>query len=323
MRRQTPLLLLTLLSAALAGLALFQHRQIDRLHAQLAEALAQSTAITTQEPAELAMVREVERLKAELEDVRTQAVATPPAAASTRQRQESTLMDEMANMIENNPAMSEMVTAQQRSTMEVLYRRLAEQYDFAPEEREYFYDLLLARQMGRVNFGLLGMRSSVTDEERAAALQQMQETEAQMREDLRTFLNSEEDMAAFNYFEDTLGIRMELDGLAGNLRNTGEPLGADTYNQLVDVIHETRRQYPFTSTFVTDPNNSDLTRINEANIDTYATEMRQANELVAQAVVPYLTPAQLEVFRRNQEQQLVLQIGQFRMAAQMFGGQGE
>ncbi|KAF0095763.1 MAG: hypothetical protein E1N59_539 [Puniceicoccaceae bacterium 5H] len=319
---------LIVLSLVLAAFAWYQHQEIQRLETELAQAtpeqLQLAAAPETQPLAQKVdeLQRQLKQAQADAEEAR-QATASPePAPITNRQTEDdSNMLKDMADLVRDNPAMNEMVTTQQRATLEYMYRNLADGYNFTPEEKAYFYDLLLARQMQRVNFGLMAMRGSMTDEERQAAIAEVEAADQQLRSEMEAFLNNDTDWQRFERFENTLGIRSELDSFSKSVAGS-EPLSADVYEQLVDTIQQERERYPFSHNFDQGGDGGmDLSQLNETAINEHIDELRQSNAIIQNAVASYLTPAQLAAFRQNQEQMLTMQAASLRMAAQMFARQ--
>lgn len=324
MKSARAVLILCLLAISLlVVLTAWQARENNRLRdrvAELEQAVQAEKLAETEATARLA--RELELAKAEMEARQTALEATPapvvpPQAVQRGARTEdSDLFSDMAKIIEDNPAMGEMIAAQQRSTLEQMYRRLAGRYEFAPDEEKYFYDLLLARQMQRVNLGLKLMGGKVSPEERDAMMADIRDAEARMKEDMAAFLNRPEDMETFSRYESTLGERMELEGFARQAATAGEPFSDEQFEAIVGQVHDLRASYPYTNRFNND--DGDFSQLTDANIARYIDESRLANDQIRASLTPSLSATQLQLFQQNQEQMLSLQAAQLKMAAKMF-----
>ena len=229
-------------------------------------------------------------------------------------------MRDMLKLIDENPALNEMVAMQQRGTLEYLYGDLIRRFNLGPEEKDYFLDLLLARQMQQVSLAMAAMGGDVPREEQEASLQALKETRELVRAEMKNFLNSDDDFEAYTHYEDTLNIRMEVSGFAKATAQLGEPLDPGAQDQIVDLIHRERQGYPFSQPLSRGGDDVDLSGITDEAIRRHIDETTQFNEHVASLVTALLSPAQLEAFVRNQEQMLNLQATGLRMAAKMFGG---
>lgn len=331
MKTRLTVSILLLISLSLAGFAWYQYQEIVRLRATLAETHSGSA-----EPSETRDPRddEVTHLRAQLEESEAAArelrhqVATHEAeqaavedAATKRKREDTSLMSDMVKLIEDNPAINEMMTVQQRSTLQYLYRDLIKRFQLSPEEEDYFVDLLLARQMQQVSWALKGMSGNADPAELEAARTAMLETQEAVKDEVKSFLNSDADFDTFSHFEETLGVRMEVDNFSKVVATAGEPLDDGLYDVVIDAIYEGRKNYNFSNNF----NSSDATDFNfsgitDAAIDQHMAEMREANALIAQNLASLLSPAQYQALLQAQEQAAATQAASLRMASKMFGG---
>jgi hypothetical protein len=87
----------------------------------------------------------------------------------------------------------------------------------------------------------------------------------------------------------------------------------------MDAMYQEREKFPFASSYV-DQRNPDITRFTAENTVRFNEEYSQLNEKVATRAAAILTPAQLEIFRQSQEQQMNMVKMQMEMGARMFGG---
>lgn len=243
---------------------------------------------------------------------------TTARAVSQRDGTGDDLMRKMAKLIEQNPAMNEMISTQQRGALEHLYGNLVGRLNLDEEEEAYFLDLLLARQMQQVALGLLGLQDAPDPQELAAATAGVEQMNAMVREEIRKFLNSEEDFRLFERFESTVPIRREIDSFAIAAAGAGEPLSQERYEQIVELVQRHQQQFSFTHDFSKRGTDAfDLASLNEQAVDQHIRELRLFNASIAEAVSLNLTPVQLDIFRKTQEQMLQMQDFNLRMAAKL------
>lgn len=334
---KSPLLLsfFVLLSLALGVVSLMQYRELAGLRGEAAvpspttevvppELVAETENLRAQLALALARIDELEAASVEAAEAKeaSEAIAATEAAESARQAAEdSQVMQDMFKLIEENPALNDMIAVQQRGTLEYLYGDLIARFGLSGEEKTYFLDLLLARQMEQVSMGLMAMGGESSPEARAAAMERMRSTRDAVRAEMETFLNSKEDYEAFTYFEDTMNERMAVDGFAKVSAQQGAPVDDATYDQIVDLMYRERQNYPFTHDF--SEADTDLSGLTPTAVDEHLAELKTYNQQIADLVATFLTPAQLELFVQNQEQMRQMQAAGLQMAAKMFGaGEG-
>lgn len=274
-----------------------------------------------------ALERENADLRAELArqsgDTTTATPAEAPASAKIApattggdQEQSRRVFRDLGEMMKN-PAMNDMMVAQQKGMLEMMYGPLAERFDFTPEERDYFNKLLLSRQMQMVNLSM-ELMGGVSDERRAELTAAIKESGEAMKEEMAFFLNSEEDLATFTHYEETINDRMAVNGFAASANQQGLTVEPQLVETLIDTAHQVRSSFPFSR----DPNSQEMPGpdfFTDKSINTMAEELVQCDALVLQSVAQYLSPEQLELYRTNQEQMTNMTISGLRMAAKMFG----
>jgi len=330
---KSPLLLsfFVLLSLALGVVSLMQYRELAGLRGEAA------VPSPTTEVVPPDLVAETENLRAQLAQAQARideleaassaakeeavAVAAKAAESARQAADDSQVMQDMFKLIEENPALNDMIAVQQRGTLEYLYGDLIARFGLSGEEKKYFLDLLLARQMEQVSMGLMAMGGESSPEAREAALERLRSTRDAVRAEMETFLNSKEDYQAFTYFEDTMNERMAVDGFAKVSAQQGAPVDDATYDQIVDLMYRERQNYPFTHDF--SEADTDLSGLTPTAVDEHLAELKTYNQQIADLVATFLTPAQLELFVQNQEQMRQMQAAGLQMAAKMFGvGEG-
>lgn len=328
MSMRTWLVIFIVLTFAMGGLVWHQQSEIRRLQSEAPIVRSSNTSPNRTDSKD----KEIEILRARLalaeEEVNavregiSQTTVQEQKKAKERTHKDSTVVKELAQLVKENPAINEMMAAQQRGTLQYLYKNLIANLDLNPEEESYFLDLLLARQMRQVSYALSAMQGDLSEEERKTLRTELDEVNQAVSDEIWEFLNNEEDFQAFEYYEKTMGTRMEVDAFAKATAAAGEPLEDETYSRIVDMIYNQRQEFPF-STGLDNNDNLDFSSLSQAAIEQHLSELRQFNGFVAEIASHHLSPSQLAAFVKNQEQMATMKASSLRMAAKMFNAPSE
>lgn len=245
-----------------------------------------------------------------------------PAAATDRREPNATqrVMRDFARMLEN-PQMNEVMQASQRATLEVLYKDLLDAYQLSPDERKHLMDLLMSRQMFRVETSMKMMGGNNSAEEMHALGEEMKEYDKAVKAEIETFLNDPKDTAAFDYYEKTMQERMMLSGVKAEFAKAQTPLAEGIDRQLVDIMARQKAAHTFRSDLADENNYSlDATRFSQANISAFEQDLTELHGSIVGEARSILTADQLALFTRTLQQAREMQLSQIRMAAAMFGG---
>lgn len=321
MKKQLPAVLFALVAVALAA-ALFsakrENAELKQTAADLATAPAEPVAAASSEPvaAEPAIVP----VQPEI------AVATPPPmeANPAPEEQETAvrrMMGNMAKMMEN-PTMNKVMEASQRGAVGALYSDLIEYLNLDAEETKYFMDLLMYRQMKNIDMAMKMMGGNLGEDEKKALADEAKQAEETLKAEMEKFLNNPDDLAEWEFYEKTMGERMMLSQMDQSLAASNATLADDTYRNLLGMMHEEKKNFPFTSD-LHDEKNTDLSpsRFSKDNIQSYANDVRQLNDRITARAQSLLTPEQYTAFEASIKTTTDMQLSQLEMAAQMFGAE--
>lgn len=136
---------------------------------------------------------------------------------------------------EPSPAMRKMMRAQLRSNNKRLYGDLVEQMGLSEEEANKFYDLLTDQQA--TNFSPL--RGLPPEEARAKMLQARKQSEAAIDD-----LLGSDKAATYKEYQETMGVRAEVDMIARQLEALENSLTADQRKRLVAALVEEQKRMP-------------------------------------------------------------------------------
>jgi hypothetical protein len=136
---------------------------------------------------------------------------------------------------EPSPAMRKMMRAQLRANNKRLYGDLVAQMGLSEEDANKFYDLMTNQQA--VNFG--HMRGLEADEARAKLLQERKQSE----DALENLLGADK-VATLREYQETMGVRSEVDMIARQLEAMENSLSADQRKKLVTAMIEEQKRIP-------------------------------------------------------------------------------
>ncbi len=225
----------------------------------------------------------------------------------------------MRNLSENlaMPGMSRIIRDQQRVLMADQYRALIETYGLNEEEKEYFLDLLTARQMYHVDMGMKLMTGMLSDEEREQMLKRVGAGIDEVNKEIDWFLNNATDSEYFQYYDRTEGERAIVDSVSDQLSQAGSPLDEGMDRELIAIMHEQLSAYPF-SVNLEENGEPVFSNFTSDNIDTFVKEMRNLRDPMIQQAAGVLTPEQLEVFAGSFDQYVAFYDQRLRMVQQLF-----
>ncbi len=312
--------LCTLLVICIAGLGYYsyqQHEQLSELQAKIAALTSEATANAPVTASQEAPPAQSPKVAAEAEPVPAPTEQTPPVAETTKPTER--IMEDLSQMMMENPQVNEMMQASQRASLEVMYKDLLDSFDFSPEERIHFMDLLMARQMFRVESSMKMMGGASNEEEKTLLASEMKEYDDQVKSAIDTFLNNDKDSAEFEFFEKTLGERMSLSGFKNSMQNAGKPIAPETERSLLQIMADQKSNFQFTSDLADETNfNMGPERFSSENIDKFQTDMEELHNIIAEEAQALLDPEQLAALVQSLEGMRQMQISQLRMAANMF-----
>ncbi|MBN2685726.1 MAG: hypothetical protein JXR40_10635 [Pontiellaceae bacterium] len=225
----------------------------------------------------------------------------------------------MRNLSENlaMSGLNRILQEQQRVLMNDKYEDLAEAYGLNAMEKEYFLELLTARQMLQVDMGMKLMTGMLSEEDRIDLLLQVDEGMSELNREIDWFLNSEADSEYFQYYEQTEGERAIVDSLRTQLSQSGSPLEDGMSEELVAMMFDELNAYPFSVEF--EENGEPVfARFTDENINTFVDEMQDLRDPLMQNAAQVLDPQQLDLFDNVFDQYVDFYDERFRMVQQFF-----
>jgi outer membrane murein-binding lipoprotein Lpp len=268
---------------------------------------------------------EVKTLRAQVAQLQAQmpapASSDQAAANAAPAAPKKSPMSQMAEMMKN-PAMHDMIAAQQKQAVEMSFGDLIKHFNLSPEERDQFVKLLTDRQMDQVDIGLKAMDPSLTPDERAALGQQIKDANAADDAKIQQFLNDDADYAYYQTYVQQQPERTEISMLNTTLAKDNMPLDPTQADNLATMMYNARTNFKFTQNFG-DPTAAasiDPSSMTDQAIQTYLQQEAQLQSQIADQAASLLTPEQLDIFKQNQAQMLQLAKMGMTMSRQMMGG---
>jgi len=313
------------LCLALGVFVFRSQREVARLsndHASLKRQLEVATHEAAQKPADSAADEQppvVDETATRAQDS-TATTSSPSAVSETDESPERRrrIAEDAAAMM-RSPMMQQIMASQTAAAIQMTYRHLARQLEFAPEESDHFFKLLANKQTNIQNLGIQLMNPGLTDDQRTQTMQQLtaawQDGEAKIRE----FLNDDADYAAYQKYSQQEPERREV-GMFEDSLPDNESIDAATADALATLQNEARKQFPFTVDFYDPQNFGNPAVLNTTSVERFLEEQKQFQADIAQKAVGLLTPAHLEVFKQNQAAVRQMSTMQLNNIVQLAGG---
>ncbi len=318
MQKTAIILLLGITTVSLLGLCLVQRQQIQRLSANRASIEPSVEAETTAQHKQPSSV--AQKSKEEAGSPVPQTVAeVKEMPAETKVETVATNESPMAEIakIMKNPGMKEMIRAQQKGQMELMYGSLFKCLQLSDTELETLKGVLLDKQMALVDISMDLMNKSATPEERKAAETRMKELTAEYDTQLKALLG-DDNYTVYQSFEATQAERMQVSMFKGSL-NAGDQMTDEQEDNLVRAMHDARNNFQSSAPGFGDKPNADPDQFTPEKIAKLLEDSAKLQEQYVARAAAILTPSQLELFKANQKQQLAMQEMGMKMAAKMFG----
>ncbi len=318
MKKHVPIIVLTLVCVILSLMLFKANREIrtlkENVHTQHATTANHTLPVVAEN--ETSTVQPLEKT-AEFQSLETTA---PVEETSGKEEPAQRVMKGMAEMMEN-PTMNKVMEATQRGAVGALYSDFIEYLGLSTEETNYFMDILMYRQMKQVDLSMKMMSGTLTPEEKEQMMAELKKAQKLTHQEMKDFLNNEDDFEEYTFYEKTMGERMMLSSMDQKLGGSEMGLSNDTYRNLLDMMHSEKKNYNFTSD-LHDEENTDLSpsRFSKQNVENFGNDMDQLYSGIFTQAETMLTPEQFVAFKEAVTSTLNMQQAQLELAAQMFGG---
>ncbi len=226
-------------------------------------------------------------------------------------------MSAMAKMMKD-PAMREVMKSQMRSQVDFMYRDLFDLLGLDAGKQEQLTKLLVDRAGAGMDLGFSMMGGEkISDEERKKKTEAMAAATAESDQALKELLG--DDYAKYDSFEKSQPERQQLNSLNGLLKDKGIGLSEEAESKLMDTLFKERTSFKY-DVDLSDQRTMDPGKFTAENLSRFQEQQAVLRGQILSKVEPILTPDQLEVFRKSQEQQAAMEKMGMEMAQKMMGG---
>jgi hypothetical protein len=226
-------------------------------------------------------------------------------------------MSAMAKMMKD-PAMREVMKSQMRSQVDFMYRDLFDLLGLDAGKQEQLTKLLVDRAGAGMDLGFSMMGGEkISDEERKKKTEAMAAATAESDQALKELLG--DDYAKYDSFEKSQPERQQLNSLNGLLKDKGIGLSEEAESKLMDTMFNERTSFKY-DVDLSDQRTMDPGKFTAENLSRFQEQQAVLRGQILSKVEPILTPDQLEVFRKSQEQQAAMEKMGMEMAQKMMGG---
>lgn len=218
----------------------------------------------------------------------------------------------------DNPAGKAMMNQGVKVAIAMQYEDFIESMDFTKDEAEHFKSLLAKQMSGQQELGMKMM--SATPEEIEALSDELEKRKKEVDAEIETFLNSEQDFAAYENYTERLPERQQLDGIRAVMASQNAAMDEATEAKLVEAMHEAR-----TNSSMPDMSGADSMKdLASGNLlESFDRNWDAQNEALIRSSSDFLSPAQVDALKQYQEQMKDMQRAGIEMAEKMMKGGGK
>jgi hypothetical protein len=218
----------------------------------------------------------------------------------------------------DNPAGKSMMNQGAKMAVAMMYQDFIDGLDLSKEEADYFKNLL-GKQIGDQQE--LGMKMmGATEEERKTLSEELKKRADDSEAEIKKFLNSEEDVKAYESYKNHLPERQQLDGIRSAMSTKGVPLDPETETKLVDAMYRARTEAKAPDTSGPEA----LDALAKGNFtESFEKSWDVQQEALRNETGKILNPTQMEAFQEYQKQAKEMQMMGLKMAEKMMSGKKE
>jgi hypothetical protein len=210
-----------------------------------------------------------------------------------------------------NPAGKSMMSQGVKIAVAMMYEDYVETLDLTDEEAKHFRELLGSEMANQQEFGMKLM--SAAPEERESLTKEMADLKNQSDEDIRTFLNNDEDYEAYKSYKDRLPEKQQLEGVRATMAAKDATMDEETESKLIEAMYQARTQ-PDLPDFTKEGAMAQLGK--EGMVERFEKTWESQQEML-RGEVGFLSDTQQEAFFEYQEQMKEFQLMSLKMADQM------
>lgn len=237
----------------------------------------------------------------------------PPAAPAKEAADES--FAKTARKMWDNPAGKSMMNQGAKMAVAMMYQDFIDSLELSKEEGDYFKNLLGREISDQQELGMKML--GATAEERKTLAAELTKRAAESEAEIKKFLNSDEDIKAYDDYKNHLPERQQLDGIRSAMSSQGVPLDPPTEAKLVEAMYRVRTESKA-------PDLSGPGAMDELAKGNLVADYEKSWEIQQQALrsetAAILNEAQRTAFEDYQKQAKEMQLMGLKMAEKMMGG---
>jgi hypothetical protein len=245
-------------------------------------------------------------------DLKPAAHAKP---ATSDQESDDESFAKTARKMWDNPAGKSMMNQGVKMAVSMMYQDFIDDLDLTKEETEYFKNLLGKEMAGQQELGmkLLG----ATPDEQKALAEELAQRGRDQEEEIKKFLNSEEDYKKYTDYKNHLPERQQLDGIRATMSSKGVALDEETETRLVDAMYRAR-----TESKVPDYSGpGGIEEMMKGNmVEAFEKSWASQQETLKVEAAKVLNEDQMAAFQEYQQQAKEMQLMGLKMAEKMMPG---
>lgn len=214
-----------------------------------------------------------------------------------------------------NPAGKSMMNQGVKMAVAMMYEDFIGSLDLNKEETDYFKTLLGKEMADQQELGMKML--GATPEEQKAISEDLIQRGKDAEEEIRKFLNSDEDFEKYTEYKKRLPERQQLDGIRSTMSAKGVPLDPETETRLLDAMYQVR-----TNSKAPDLSGpAGFEEMAKGNmVETFEKSWATQQETLKAEAGKILNEAQMAAFQEHQQQLKEMQLMGLKMAEKMMPG---
>lgn len=217
-----------------------------------------------------------------------------------------------------SPAMQQMIRGQHQSMVDMVYGEMFNYFDLNEDEQRALNKLLVDKQLAGLDLVMEFMDPNISAEERKALGDEIEAVYGEADQAVRDTFASEEDLAFYESYKESLPERWHLANLRSSLENTDIPLSGDQEQAMLDMMYAERASTDFEHDF-SNQENLNLNELTPQAYEKFSAESQVLTSRIMDRANTILEPGQMDTFRSSHQQTQAMQQMGLRMMTQMMG----
>ena len=212
----------------------------------------------------------------------------------------------------DNPAGKSMMNQGIKIAVAMTYQNFIDGLKLSKEEGEYMKTLLCKQMSDQQELGMKMLGASA--EEQTKLAEEITQREKDNEEDIKKFLNSEDDFKSYTDYKKRMPEHQQLEGIRSAMTSKGTPLDAATETRLVDAMYRARTESKAPDLSGT----AGIEALASGNIvETYEKSWQIQQDALQKETSKILNETQQAAFQEYQKQAKEMQLMGLKMAEKM------